>query len=709
MKFAGDYGIPLEQIKREAFFNVGGPNGFMRWGIYIFMFIAFFYLAYTVVKRIKVWRLGQDELRTDYPEKRLWMVMKYVILQAKILKEKYAGIMHASIFFGFAVLFVITLTIMIEEDLTGLFFHYHFIHGNFYLWMSLLADVFGLIVLMGLMMGVYRRYITKPTRLDTKGTDTFALVFLIVIVLTGFLSEGLRIAMTGFPEFEVWSPVGYILAYPLSWMGAGAMQVTHYLSWWIHMIAAFVFIGLVGTDKLGHILISSINVYFGNLDNEKPATKYTLPVMNPSEFETSESFGVTNVEDYTWKALMDSDACTRCGRCQDNCPAWLTEKPLSPKKIVNDILDNMNERLPQVMLAEDPSTLETTPLIEGSVVSDEFWSCTNCGACMEACPVLIEHVPKMIQMRQYKVLMEGDMAPELQTTFQNMESNFNPYGFAFAERGDWITVEEDLGVKTLAEDGEVDYLYFVGSAASYDKRNQKVAIAFSQIMKKAGYKIGILGAEEADSGDAAIRGGNEYLFHMLASQNLDNFKAYGVKKIICTCPHDYNVLKKEYKKFAAIADASMVSGEPLEYNFEVFHHTQIIADILKEGKIKLTEALDETVTYHDSCFLGRYNEVYEEPRYILNSIPGIKFVEMSRHHDKSFCCGAGGARMFIEEHIGTRVNQFRTKDAQASGATKITTACPFCMTMLTDGPSELDIENLETFDIAELVFNAMEK
>ncbi len=196
---------------------------------------------------------------------------------------------------------------------------------------------------------------------------------------------------------------------------------------------------------------------------------------------------------------------------------------------------------------------------------------------------------------------------------------------------------------------------------------------------------------------------------MLASQNLDAFKAYGVKKIICTCPHDYNVLKKEYKKFASIADASMVSGEPLEYNFEVFHHTQIIADILKAGKIKLTEALNETVTYHDSCFLGRYNEVYEEPRYILNSIPGIKFVEMSRHHDNSFCCGAGGARMFIEEHLGTRINQFRTKDAQASGATKITTACPFCMTMLTDGPSELDIENLETFDIAELVFNAMEK
>jgi Fe-S oxidoreductase len=422
-------------------------------------------------------------------------------------------------------------------------------------------------------------------------------------------------------------------------------------------------------------------------------------------FETAESFGVANVEEYTWKQLMDGDACTRCGRCQDNCPAYLTEKPLSPKKIINDVKDNMDERIPKLMLAEDPSTLETTPLIDGSVQQDEFWSCTNCGACMEACPVNIEHVPKMIDMRRYKVLMEGDAAPELLTTFQNMETNFNPYGFAFAERGDWVP--EDLNVKTLAEDPNVDYLYFVGSAASYDKRNQKVAIAFSRIMEKAGYKIGILGAEEADSGDAALRGGNEYLFHAMAAQNIETFKAYGVKKIVCTCPHDYNVLKKEYRKFAEVGIGS--DGNPLEYDVEVYHHTQIISDLIKTGKIKLVESQDAKVTYHDSCFLGRYNEIYDEPRSILKAVPGIDLVEMSRHHDTSFCCGAGGARMFIEEHIGTRVNQFRTKDAQASGASKICTACPFCMTMLSDGITELDIQNMENMDIAEYVYNSMEK
>jgi len=707
MNLAGSYNVAPADVTREFFFNVGGPHGFMRWGIYIFMFAAFFCLIYNIVKKVKTWRQGQEELRTDFPEKRIMAVIKYVILQAKILKESYAGIMHASLFFGFAVLVVVTAMIVVQEDITGLFFHYHFINGDFYLIWSLFADIFGLVVFVGLCMAFYRRYIVKPTRLDNQPTDLFALLLILVLILTGFFSEAWRIAITEFPPFEIWSPVGYAMAIPFGALSKPVLEIMHYINWWIHILAAFIFIGLIASDKLGHILISSLNVYFLNLKNENSDTKYMVPLINPEVFETAESFGVTNVEEYTWKQLMDSDACTRCGRCQDNCPAWLTEKPLSPKKLVIDIKDNMDERIPQLMAAEDPAALETTPLIEGSVLADEFWSCTNCGACMEACPVLIEHVPKMIDMRRYKVLMEGDMAPELQTTFQNLETNFNPYGFAFAERGEWLNDAEDLDIKTLAEDPEVDFLYFVGSAASYDKRNQKVALAFMRIMKKAGYKIGILGAEEADAGDAALRGGNEYLFHALCTQNLETFKTYGVKKIILTCPHDYNTLKKEYKEFAKVGVGS--DGNPLEYDFEVFHHTQIIADLVKNGKIKLVESLNETVTYHDSCFLGRYNEIYEEPRNVLKAIPGVKFVEMSRNHDKSFCCGAGGSRMFIEEHLGTRINQFRTKDAQASGATRICTACPFCMTMLSDGAIELEIENLETFDLAEYVYNAMEK
>lgn len=712
MSIADSFGMASTDVTREFYFNVGGPHGFMRWGIYIFMFIAVFYLLYTVIKRVKIWRQGKSELRTDFPEKRIIAVIKYAFLQAKVLKEKYAGIMHGSIFFGFVVLFIVTMIIVVQEDFTGLFFHYHFIHGDFYIIWSLFGDVFGVVVLAGLLMAIYRRYFVKPTRLDTKATDTFALVLITFIVLTGFFNESMRIALTDFPVFEkVASPFGYALAVPFSVFGDSVLRTAHYINWWLHMLAAFTFIGLIASDKLGHILVSFLNIYYGNLDNESSKTKFAMPVIDPAEFETAESFGVSKVEEFTWKQLMDGDACTRCGRCQDNCPAYLTEKPLSPKKMINDVKDNMDERIPQLMLAEDREALETKPLIgdgsegSGSVQPDEFWSCTNCGACMEACPVNIEHVPKMIDMRRYKVLMEGDMAPELQTTFMNMETNYNPYGFAFGERGAWIP--EELNVKTIAEDAEVDYVYFVGCAASYDKRNQKVGLALIKILQQAGLKVGVLGAEEACCGDAAMRGGNEYLFHSLATQNIETFKSYGIKKIITTCPHGYNMLKKEYPKFAKVGMGS--DGNPLEVNFEVYHHTEVIAELVKSGKIKLKEALAEKITYHDSCFLGRYNEIYSEPRDVIKAIPGTEYVEMSRNHGTSFCCGAGGARMFIEEHIGTRVNQFRTKDAQSTGATKICTACPFCLTMLSDGADELGIENLKTFDIAEYVVNAMEK
>lgn len=712
MSIASSFGIPATDVTREFYFNVGGPHGFMRWGVYIFMFAAVFYLIYTIVKKVQIWRQGKSELRTDFPEKRIIAVIKYAFLQAKVLREKFPGIMHGAIFFGFVVLFIVTMIIVVQEDFTGLFFHYHFIHGDFYIIWSLFGDIFGVVVLIGLCMAIYRRYIVKPTRLDTKKIDTFALALITIIIITGFFNEAMRIALTGFPVFEkVASPFGYALAMPFSLVSDGGLQVSHYINWWIHMLAAFSFIGLIATDKIGHILISFLNIYYGNIKNEDAQTKYTVPVISPAEFETAESFGVSKVEEYTWKQLMDGDACTRCGRCQDNCPAYLTEKPLSPKKMINDVKDNMDERIPKLMVAEDKAAVETTPLIgdntegSGSVQPDEFWACTNCAACMENCPVNIEHVPKMIDMRRYKVLMEGDMAPELQTTFSNMETNFNPYGFGFGTRGDWLPA--DLGVKLLSEDAEVDYVYFVGCAASFDKRSQKVAIALLSVMKKAGLKVGILGAEEACCGDAAMRGGNEYLFHSLATQNLETFKAYGIKKIITTCPHGYNMLKKEYASFAKVGVGS--DGNPLEYNIEVYHHTEVLDELIKSGKIKLKEALNETITYHDSCFLGRYNEIYEQPRDVIKAIPGTNLVEMSRNYRTSFCCGAGGARMFIEEHHGTRINQFRTKDAQGSGATKICTACPFCLTMLSDGATELDIANLTTFDIAEYVYNAMEK
>ncbi len=715
MDFAAMYDMPRNLIARESFFNIGGPHGFMRWAIYGFFVISLCYLFYTLYKKIRIWKKGQKELRTDFPLKRIWMLVKYVVFQAKVLKEAYAGIMHASIFFAFLGLVVVTLLIMAQDDFTELFLGFKFLEGNAYLIWSLFADLCGIVVLFGLALAIIRRYITRPKRLDTRPTDTYALAILVVIIITGFTNEALRIAMSGFPKFEVWSPFGYALAQLFGGVGESSLSVLHKISWWIHFVLSFTFIGLLASNKLGHILISTLNVFFMNLKNEDPKTKYGMSVIPPKDFETSETFGVSACEQFTWKQLMDGDACTRCGRCQDNCPAYLTEKPLSPKKLINDIKDNKDDRLAKVVAREatleegaalDLTTIESKALVGESIQADEIWSCTNCAACVENCPVQIEHIDAINSMRRAQVLMEGKMATELQTAFNNMENNSNPYGFGFATRGDWVA-PAGLNLKTLAEDPAVDYLYFVGCAASFDKRNQKVAAAFVKIMEKAGYKIGILGPEEACCGDSAMRAGNEYLFHALATQNLELFKNYGVKKIVTTCPHGYNVLKKEYPKLAAVGVDS--SGSPLECKYEVYHHSEVLSDLLKNGRIKIKDVMNEKITYHDSCMLGRYNEIYSQPRGIIKAIPGVDLVEMSRHHGKSFCCGAGGSRMWLEEKLGSRINQFRTKDAQSTGASKVCTACPFCMTMLSDGANELDIKNLETLDIAEIIYNTMEK
>ncbi len=685
------FDLPPTEVTRELFFNVGGPHGFMRWGVYLFFAAALAYLTVSLMRRVRLWRQGGAALCTDRPGRRLRMVARYVLGQSKVVRERYAGLMHAALFYGFLTLFGVTLVIFVEEDLTAPIAGFHFIHGTFYLVWSLIADLGGVVLLIGVSMAAYRRYVVRPERLDNRPTDAATLALLALIALTGFAGEAMRIALTGYPSFEVWSPVGYLLARPLAGVGEGSLRVVHAANWWLHMVASFSCIGLMATGRLGHVVIATLNVYFGNLDNEAPATRYTTPLIDPSDFEEAESFGVGEVGELSWKALLDADACTRCGRCQDRCPAWATAKPLSPKLLVNQI--------GAAMEAADGEAL-----IGGHVELDAVWACTNCGACMEACPVNIEHVPRIVEVRRHQVLMEGEMAPELQKTFLNLENNRNPYGFAFAKRADWLPA--DLGVKTLAEDPEVDLLYFVGCAASFDKQHQKTAVALLTILKRAGYKVGILGNEEGCCGDAALRGGNEYLFHELAGHNLDLFAKYGVTQVVVSCAHGYNTLKKEYRRFAKLRGAADPTASP--FQLTVRHHSELLAELVGNGRIRLTDGPRRRITYHDPCFLGRYNDGYDAPRALLEALPGAEAVEMVRYRRESFCCGAGGARMWMEESLGSRINQARCTEAQATGADLIATACPFCKTMLGDGIKELAIDGMEARDLAELIVEAME-
>ena len=571
-------------------------------------------------------------------------------------------------------------------------------------------QAFGLCVLIGVLMAMLRRYVIKPERLAYKGKsdntadDAIALLFILGIVVTGFLISALRIRVTY--QETPWESVRFvswgIATYALAGVETSTALTLHKVMWWTHTFIVLGFIAYIPYSRLLHIITTPANHFFASL---KP-TGYIEPIR---DIENQESFGVSKLEEFTWKQIFDSDACTRCGRCQDGCPAYLTGKHLSPKKLVQDIKTHWLEIAPAAIKAKVAAVLAAegagvaAPVAEategtasgkallGDVVSmHELWDCTNCMYCVENCSASIEHVQKIIDMRRYKVLTEADFAPELQLTYRNMENNSNPWGIGAHMRADWA---KEMGIKTLAEDANVEYLFYVGCAGSFDDRGKKISVAFAKILQAAGVSFGILGTEEGCCGDSAMRGGNEYLFQSQAQANIEIMNGYGVKKIIAICPHGYNCIKKDYPNFGG--------------NYEVYHHTEIIADLIAKGKIKLTKSQDGIFTYHDSCFLGRYNKVYDQPRQILNAIPGMKLAEMDRNLSKSFCCGAGGARMWMEEE-GERINNARTDQAIATNASTIAVGCPFCLTMLSDGiKDKQQSEKMVALDISEIVIKAM--
>jgi Fe-S oxidoreductase/nitrate reductase gamma subunit len=713
-------------MERVAAFSVGNEGRQVFWNaeyfepfLFLFTAAALAVFAYGLYRRWRIWTaLGKPESRKDHLKARIKALLVDGLLQIKTFRDPYPGIMHGLIFFGFLVLLFGAAFDATEFHITEPL-GWAFLRGTFYLVFSFLMDLFGLAVLIGVLLAIDRRYIRRPDRLGYQGKpdntpdDAIALLFILGIIVTGFVIEALRIQVTN-PPWERWSFVGWALAQAFTGVAPETAKLLHKTTWWVHTFIALGFIAYIPYSRLLHIITTPANHFMASLE--------PVGAIEPiRDFETAESFGVGKIEEFTRKQLFDADACTRCGRCQDGCPAYLSGKPLSPKKVVQDLKDYWLARAPLAMAAAaegNPAakgrlaealdrvdgvvdaalkgaTREAPPAeraVAGEVIDlHELWACTNCLYCQENCSASIEHVPKIVGMRQYKVLTEADFAPELQLTYRNMENNSNPWGIGAHLRADWA---KDLGVKTLAEDPGVEYLFYVGCAGSFDDRGKKVSIALAKILKNAGVSFGILGTEEGCCGDSAMRGGNEYLYQMLAQANIEVMKNYNVKKIITTCPHGYNTLKKDYPHFG---------GE-----FEVWHHTEIIADLIAQGRITLKKAVEGLATYHDSCFLGRYNGIYDQPRRILKAVPGLKLTEMERKLAKSFCCGAGGARMWMEEDIGERINDLRTDQAIAAGASTIAVGCPFCLTMLSDGIKDRkQEETMAALDIAEIVWKAM--
>ena len=672
---------------REIYGNIVGGEV-----VYLVMVISFGLLGWALYQRARRWLQGRPENRFDDLGRRLKYMLIHGLGQHKTLRESTPGLLHFLMYSGFIVLFIGTLMVAVHEDL-GI----DFLKGNFYLFFSLTLDVFGLLCILGVAGLTYRRYVIKPTGLDNRREDLIILLWFVVVLASGFLVEGARIGGTELrqhPDWALWSPVGAAIA-AVFW-GLGVSE-SHFLAWhrfwwWTHMFLTFGFLTYIGYSKLNHLLFSPLNIFFHKFRAKgelAPIANLDKALEGDEEAMASVRFGAGKLADFTWKQLLDLDACTRCGRCQDNCPAWLSGKPLSPKFVILDL----QRHLHATAAGAGSSNGEAAAVsMIGDVITEEvLWSCTTCRACEENCPVSIEHIDTIVDMRRNLVLEQGSMPETAEAALRSLEQRGHPWRGTQETRSGWAA---GLDIPLLAECPEAEYLFWVGCTGALVDRNIQVTKALAKVLKAAGVSFAILGEEETCTGDPARRLGNEYLFQLLAQQNIETLNTYNVKKIVTHCPHCFNTLKNEYPQFGG--------------HFEVMHHSQLIAHLLATGRLQPMQALGETVTFHDACYLGRHNDVFAEPRQTLAAIPGLEMREMRWNQRQGLCCGAGGGHAWMEVNIGRRVNHIRTEQAQETGASVVATGCPFCMQMFEDGIRTKGVEEeMRARDIAELIAQSL--
>lgn len=672
-------GVPC----RFGWWNIPIP---LRVVFFIIIFAAAAIMFYGFVQRIKLWRKGQPALSFDRLWERLLRVLKYAVAQVRILRQRYPAAMHLAIFWGMVLLFIGTVLGSLDTDVFELVFNAKLLKGDFYLLEKVVLDLAGLFVLVGLGLAIYRRYIVRSDRLNIDWRFNLTLPLLAFIILTGLIVEALRLSV----QQPIWAPFS-VVAYPISLLFRGGsvagLETAHRVMWSVHFLAvSAAFITLPRTNLL-HIFTSPTNIFFAPFKN-KGALK---PIPN---LEQAEQLGARRLTDFPQPQLVNFDACTECGRCQVVCPAYAAKLPLNPKYLVLDLQHYMTEQGPKLLgpAQNEGNGNGNGKAMVGDVIKHEtLWSCTTCYGCVYECPVLIEHVDTVIDMRRYLALMEGDIPSSLGKTLTNIERSGNPWKQPKRKRTAW-TEGLDFEVPIMAQVGEADVLWWVGCAGAYDARNQKVSRALAKILHAAGVNFAILGEEETCNGDIARRAGNEYLFQQLAQQNVETLKQYKFKLILAQCPHCYNTLLNEYPQFGG--------------QFQVMHHTQYIEALLTEGQIKVKAEAKDKITFHDPCYLGRYNDEYEAPRHAV-AATGRTLVEMARSKQQSMCCGGGGARVWLEDEGDTRINYNRLAQIQATGCTEVGVACPFCIVMLEDAKGAKGAEELVIRDVAEIVAEAL--
>ena len=655
-----------ETATREVFWNITHA-----WVMYLLFVIALGIAVYGFYRRIALWKQGLPLNRFDHPSDRLRLLLRHAIAQGRTVREGSAAVFHTFIYTGFIVLLAATTVVFLDYDI-GL----PLMRGNFYLYFqSFFVDLFGALTFVGILIAIVRRYLAKPQKLVFSSEAGGILLAILLIVFTGFLVEGLRIAATSDP-WGNWSPFGYLIArLSEGSLTVESMRAAHVVSWWTHAILVFGFIAWSPFTKMAHVVLGPLNIYTAQLAPIGAALKSI-------DFDKAETLGVKTLAGFTWKDLADFDACTECGRCTSVCPANRVGKELSPRDLILDL-----QRFVHSSPGSDLAIVGTVP----AASREALWECTTCAACVEACPVFIEQMPKIVDLRRYLVMEEAEFPETMQEAITSLESRGHPFRGTQASRLDWT---EGLDIKNIAEARDSEVLLWVGCGGALIERNQKVVRATAQLLQIAGVSFAILGREEKCSGDPARRIGNEFLFKMLAEENAAKLNGYDVKKIVTSCPHCFNTFRNEYPQFGG--------------RYEVYHHSEFLAGLVKQGKLSPQTLSDREVTFHDPCYLGRQNGIFDAPRTLVQISTRAPLKEMEQSRGNSFCCGGGGGMSFVEEPKDKRVNQERARQILETGASVVAVGCPFCLTMLEDGVNAQRGErDVRVMDISEILFESV--
>ncbi|MBI5529831.1 MAG: respiratory nitrate reductase subunit gamma [Deltaproteobacteria bacterium] len=689
---------PLSQASRPLMWNIPAA-----WMMYVLFAAALAVFAWGMYRRVQFWRAGKaDDERFRDLAKRFGILFRETFLQKQVRNSPFPAVFHSLIFYSFAVLFLTTLVVMVQCDAkqfldleVGLF------KGWVYVFFTVASELAGVFLLVGVAMAAWRRLAKKPETVDTGPADVLVLLFLAGIVVTGFLAEGLRIAVLG-DDWRMLTPVGWAAALVFSGVSEQTGRAMHGAIWWTHTVLAMGWIASIPFTKFVHMLALPANVFFSKLGPRGELRRVDIEkTMETAEGDGEIEIGVRRADELTWKQRLDMDACISCGRCEEVCPAFLANKEsFTPRRFIAGLRQSVHD-LDEYRRNRSAGTGDgylkavgaeaaAAPDIVGTAFDENFiWHCRTCTACMEVCPAFIEHVDTLMEVRRNEVLIQGRMPPDAARALRMLESQGNPFG-PQSDRVDWV---ETMGVRVVGPGESCDVIYWIGCCATFDPQKQKIAKDLCTLMGKCGIDFGVLGPDERCCGDPARVIGQEMLFQKIAREQVALLKSRRFSVLLTSCPHCYNVLRNEYRQFG---------GE-----FNVVHHSEFLHEMLWGGRLQPKSGREGRYVYHDPCYLGRYQKIYDSPREVLRAVPGAEVVEMKDHREKSMCCGGGGGHYWMDLKKGERINNLRVRQARDAGADTIVTGCAYCLHMLEDSLKLLDFDGeIRVVDLATLMLES---